>query len=269
MLVIRHFKQFNILLRLYQVIGLTPILTKTGSNLKRILHVLPVVLTSILGLFTAIYLIVFPQFVPLSSVHTIINVSSKISVFLITFSVNCQCFCYKAEYRYIIYEIRQIEKRVKFSLKVKVYYVWKVAIIFFLFVVSQGLVVVEVLMTEDSSLASSILLSLFRLIHPLSSLHVILFSDIVTMFILTFTEQIRNSVALSHSSSKIRFLKNIKLMHMDLWKLVTQINIFFGWTLLFLTINSFLYITYKLYWIFLSLQLKWGALPIIGRLTIT
>lgn len=278
MLVIRHFKQFNILLRLYQIIGLTPILEKKAKRTtlrpklslcvkrtKRVLYVFPTILTSILGLCTAIYLICFPQFVAHSSVHTIINVASKISVLFITFTANVQCFCYKSEYRNIIYEIRQIEKRVRFSQKVKVRYVWKIAIILILFIVSQGLVTVEVLLTEGSSLVSSILTSLFRLIHPLSALHVILFSDIVTMFISTFTEQIRDSATISHSSSKIQFIKTIKLMHMDLWKLVTQINVYFGWSLLFLTINSFLYITYKLYWIFLSLELKWGAIPIIGR----
>lgn len=270
MFVLEH---FNLLLRLYKFIGLTPISGKADTTLKHFLSILPVVSLSFSSLCIATFLLVFPHFESYSSIHTIINFASQISFLLIIFTANCQCFCYKSVYQNILNQIRQIEKRgrekfwVKFPVKLKINYVLKLVFVFFMFFVSQGLVFVEVLLahTVGSHLWSSFLTSLLRLFYPLAALHVILFSDIVTMFILELNEQIRSSMTFFHSSSKIEILKNIKLMHMDLWKLVTQINIFFGWNLLFLIINSFIYITYQLYWIFLALELKWSVLAIIGR----
>lgn len=271
MFVLEH---FNFILRVYKFIGLTPIYEKVDTTLKRVLHILPVILLSFFSLCIAIYLLVFPHFESYSSIHTIINFASQISFLLIIFTANCQCFCYKSIYHNINHRIRQIEKRgsekfwVKFPVTIKFNYILKMVFVFVLFVVSQGLVLVEVLQTvptSSSHIWSSFLTSLLRLIYPLAALHVILFSDIVTMFILELNEQIRNSISFYHSSSKIEVLKNIKLMHMDLWKLVTQINHFFGWNLLFLIINSFINITYQLYWIFLALELKWTVLAIIGR----
>lgn len=269
MFVIEH---FNILLRLYKFIGLAPISEKAETTLKRFLHILPVILSSFFSLCITTFLLVFPHFSSYSSIHTIINFASQISLVLIIFTANIQSFCYKSTYQNIIDHIRRIENRgkekfwVKFPVNFKNNYIIKVVFIFVMFFLSQGLVFVEVLLAPVSShLFSSVLTSLLRLIYPLAALHVILFSDIVTMFILELNEQIRNSITFSHPSSKIEILKNIKLMHMDLWKLVTQINIFFGWNLLFLIINSFIYITYQLYWMFLALELKWTTFAIIGR----
>lgn len=264
-------EQFNTLLSLYKFIGLAPISAKADTTLKKLIYILPVILVSFFSLCVATFLLVFPHFESYSSIHTIINFASQISFLLIIFTANCQCFHYKTVYQNIAYQIQQIEKRgqekfwVRSSVNIKFKYVLKMGIIFFLFFLSQGLVFVEVLVTVSSHIWSSILTSLLRLIYPLAALHVILFSDIVTIFILELNEQIRNSITFFHSSSKIDILKNVKLMHMDLWKLVTQINVFFGWNLLFIIINSFINITYQLYWIFLALELKWNVLAIVGR----
>lgn len=269
MFILEH---FNILLCLYKFIGLSPILIKADTTLKQLICILPVILSSLFSLFIAIFLSVFPHFESYSSIHTIINFASQISFLFIIFTANCQCFYYKSVYRNIIHQIRRIENRgkdkfwVKLPVNIKLHYILKVVAVFLLFFVSQGLVFVEVLLNPvKSHIWSSIFTSLLRLIYPLAALHVILFSDIVTMCILELNEQIKNLVTYSNSSSKIDFLKNIKLMHMDIWNLVTQINIFFGWNLLFLIINSFIYITYQLYWIFLALELKWSLLALIGR----
>ncbi len=250
---------------------MAPISKKAITHLHHFIHILPVVLPSLFGLFITTYLLVFPHFESFSSIHTIINFASLSSFFMIIFSANCQCFCYKSIYQTIIYQIRQIEKRGKekfwhkLPVKIKLHFILKALYIFCLFIVSQGLVFVEVLISASTpQIGSSFLTSLLRLISPLAALHVILFGDIVTIFILELNEQIRNLITFSHSSVKIEFLRSVKLMHMDLWKLVTQINIFFGWNLLFLIINSFIYITYQLYWIFLALELKWNVLALIG-----
>lgn len=269
MFVLDNFVQ---LLRLYKLIGLTPISEPATTNLRHFIYTLPVILSSFVCLCIATFLLVFPHFESYSSIHTIINFASQISFLFIIFTANCQCFWYKSTYRNIIHQIGQIEKRgkerfwIKFPVNIKLNFTLKATVVFVLFSVSQGLVFAEVLLTPVTShIWSSILTSLLRLIYPLAALHVILFGDIVTVFILELNEQIRSLNTFSHLASKIEFLKNIKLMHMDLWKLVTQINIFFGWNLLFLIINSFIYITYQLYWIFLALELQWSVLAIIGR----
>lgn len=262
---------FEIVLRPLKFLGLAPLISRKMKNIKfkRFLFVLPIVLSSTCSLSIASLLLIFPHFESHSSIHTIINFASLISFFLIIFTANCQSYCYKSVYQNIFYQIRQIEKRcaekfwVKIPRKIKFHFLLKVVLVLFLFIISQALVFVEVLLTE-AHVWSSFFTSLLRLIYPLAVLHVILFSDIVTMFILELNEQIRNSPTFVHSSSKFEFLKNVKLIHMDLWKLVVQINTFFGWNLLFLIINSFIYITYQLYWIFLALELKWNLLALIG-----
>lgn len=265
---------FNILLRLFKIIGIVPISRKgNATNSERFLYMVPIVLTSVFSICVSAFLFIFPHFESHSSIHTIINFASQISFLLIIITANCQCYFYKSVYDNLYYQIRQIEKRcrdkfwMKFPMNVKFHYGIKVVLVFVLFFVSQALVFVEVLLTQ-SHVWSSFFTSLLRLIYPMAVLHVILFSDIVTMFIIELNAQIRNSPVVFNSSSKIEFLKNIKLIHMDLWKLVAQINIFFGWSLLFLIINSFIYITYQLYWIFLALELKWNVLAITGRFII-
>lgn len=264
-------KNFNILFALFKFIGIAPISREAKITIsKRLVYILPILLSSIFSLCIATFLLIFPHFESHSSIHTIINFASQISFLVIIFTANCQCYCYVSVYQNIIYQIRQIEERfrekfwVKCPINIKFNYILKVLLIFFMFFVSQGLVFVEVLLTEAHGW-SSFLTSFLRLIYPLAVLHVILFSDIVTMFILELNAQIKNSPTFFHSSSKIEFLKNIKLMHIDIYKLVAQINTFFGWNLLFLIINSFIYITYQLYWIFLALELKWDVLAIVGR----
>lgn len=262
-------EHFNIILRVFQFIGLATIPLTKKSNPK---YFIPVIISGILGFVVAIYLIFFPHFEPYSPIHTIINFASLIGFLLVIITGNCQCYVYRTGYHNIYHRISQIENRcrqkflAKFPMKMALHYRLKVSLVFFLFFVSQGLVFVEVLLlSEGHGLLSSFLTSSLRSIFPIAILHVVLYSDLITMFIDEITLQIRNSPKCFHSSSKIEFLKNVKLLHMDLWKLVVQLNTFFGWNLLVLIINSFIYITYQLYWIFLALELKWHVLGLIGK----
>lgn len=270
MLVHQH---FNILLLVFQSLGLATIpAAKSNTKLKHLVNFVPIVLTAAISSVVAIYLIFFPHFEPYSPIHTIINFASLIGFLLVIITANCQCYFYRTVHQSIYQRIGQIENRcrqkflAKFPMKMAFHYRMKMGLVFFLFFISQGLVFVEVLLlSHGHGLLSSFLTSSLRSMFPIAILHVVLHSDLITMFIDEINVQIRYSPKCYNASSKIEFLKNVKLLHMDLWKLVGQLNIFFGWNLLVLIINSFIYITYQLYWIFLALELKWHTLAMVGK----
>lgn len=273
MLVQEH---FNVTIRIFQVLGLATIpVGKKSANYKYFVNFIPVILSAAISSAIAIYLIIFPHFEPYSPIHTIINFASLIGFLLVVITANAQCYLYRTVYQNIFHRIGQIENRcrqkflAKFPMKMALHYRLKVLLIFGLFFTSQGLVLVEVLhLSNGHGMLSSFLTSTLRSIFPIAILHVVLHSDMITMFIDEINIQIRCSTKCYNATSKIEFLKNVKLLHMDLWKLVGQLNIFFGWNLLVLIINSFIYITYQLYWIFLALELKWHTLGMVGKLNV-
>lgn len=271
MLLLEH---FNVLLPIFKLLGLATysVTTKT-SKLKHFTDCIPIILSMVLGLCLAIYLIFFPNFKSYSPIYTIINFASLISFLLVIATANCQCFFYRSIYENIFYRSIQIENRcrdillAKFPMKMAFYYRLKVLLIFSLFFVSQGLLFAEVLIISGANkLKSFFLTASLRSIYPIAILHVVLYGDLIAMFIKEINVQIRHSPKCFSASSRIQFLKNVKLLHMDVFQLAVQINTFFGWNLLILIINGFIYIIKQLYWIFLAMELKWHKLALIGEL---
>lgn len=273
-------RKSNFLLRIFYFIGIAPYAKTTKRrNLRSITHFIPTFLSSILSFCLTIFLLIFPHFESLGPIHTIINFSYVWSLFLTIFSANCQCYFYKSIYRRANFRIRQIQKSfrekslTKFVHHFQLRYRLKVLVIFILFFTSQGLVFVEVWLISEtrglwSSLTASFVTSFLRILYPMHVIQIVLHCDVLTMFIKNLNLQTQTARRICFGASdKVQFLKNIKLMHMELCKLVAELNVFFGWNLLFLMINSFIYISYQLYWIFLSLQLNWGLLAIIGSVS--
>ncbi len=269
----------SFIIRLFRYIGIAPFArTKNLRKIRSFTHFIPILLSALLSFCLTIFLLIFPHFESLGPIHTIINFSYVWSLYLTIFSANCQCHLYKSVYRRATYRIRQIQKSfseksiTKFVHQFQLYYKIKILIIFVLFFGSQGLVFVEVWLISETrglwaSLTASFVTSSLRILYPMHVLHIVLYSDTLTMFIKNLNLQATQSVSLCFtSSSKVEFLKNIKSMHMEMVTLTTEMNAFFGMNLLFLMINSFIYISYQLYWLFLSLQMHWGWLAIIGKL---
>lgn len=267
----------NVLLRTLYFIGIAPCSKSTKFiNLKNFAHLIPLLLSSLLSLSLTIFLFIFPHFESAGSIHTIINFSYVASLLLSNLSANCQCLFYKSVYHKTISGIRQIENSytdkhfTKFIFRFERLYKIKILVIFILFFASQGLVFREAYLVSEengnvSGMWSSFIISLLRILYPMHILHIVLYCDIIALFIKENNFQVRSSSMFLHTTNKVEFLKNIKLFYMELFKLITQINIFFGYNLLFLMINSFIYISYQLYWIFLSVQLHLNMLSIIGR----
>lgn len=116
-----------------------------------------------------------------------------------------------------------------------------------------------------SSLTSSIVISFLRVSYPIHILHTMFYVDILTLFVKKLNAQAQDPTICTSTSRKSEFLKNIKSVHMEMWKLTAEINDFFGMNLLFVMINSFIYNLYQLYWLFLAVELKWGLLAVVGN----
>lgn len=268
-------RQSSILFSIFRIIGIAPY-TANIQNSRNIGLLIPTVLSSLLSLCLTIFLLVFPHFKSLGPVHTIIYLSYIWSLLFTIFSANYQCYFSSSVYRKANYQIPQISKR--FSEKIKRNYIRsflrcyriKILIIFILFFASQGLVFIEAwVMSETSelwsSLTASFVISSLRILYAMHISHTILFADILALFVKSLNTQARDPAICTSSLRKIEFLRSIKTLHMEIWKLTAEINNFFGMNLVFVVINSFIYNLYQMYWLFVTLQLNWGLLAIVGN----
>lgn len=265
------FEHFHVPTRIFHFAGHAPICsldlkTQTCSQLVSI------AVSSFIAISMAVFLIFVPHLSAYGLIHNVIRLSSVLSGLFVILLANWECWRYKNVYQRLVQRTHRIEKFLvnTFSLNetqlIPSSYKTKVLLIFCLFFVSQSLVFSEVsLATGTRNLLSSVFTSLLRFIHPISVVHFMLYSDTVTIFIQNLNQQTQNSPACLDSKAQVEFLKSVKLLHLDMWKLVRQINIFFGWNLLFVVIHSFIYMQVQLYWIFLTLQVKFSLLGIIGK----
>lgn len=259
----------KLLYKLFQFVGLAPINTTKKDRKINIINVIPAVLTTIIGLSIAAFLFIHPHFASFGSIHIIINFASLCSLTLVLLTGNGQSFFRKFVHRKMNNKITQIEQNIFAGVPIKSPFVnaykLKTFSVFFLFFLSQGIVLYESSLISYASIPPAIFTSTFRLICPVAVSHVVLYCDTVSNLLYCLNVKMGNSsTCVYENSSKIELLKNIKLMHMELWKVVVQINRYFGWNLMFLVINSFVYITYQLYWIFVTLDKYWDLLGVIG-----
>ncbi len=191
-----------------------------------------------------------------------------------TFSATSQSVFYKQIYHKILHRTQQIAKSFsnKFSVELPLTtitfrYRLKAMLIFVLFIVSQGFIIVEIWIIYPSrSLWPSILNSILRSVYPLVVLHLILYIENVVIIIEELIRQIQRLGSSLDRDSKFEFLSNVKFMHIEIWELVVEINKFFGWSLLCVTIYAFIYITKQLYFIFTVIHVQWNLLAMIGKL---
>lgn len=266
-------KQFNVVQLLFKFVGFAPIsLSTENKKLWKCYNLLPVILTPFFNLCISLYIYFYPIFDPSVQIHGVINCIAIICLWLTVVSGNYQCHFYKSIYRNINYEIQEIEKNAKknfsleFTMKLTRECSRKIYLLLILFVVSQGILLYEVyivsgFMSAWSSLFTTILWSK----SPIGIMHMVLYCDCISMCLKELNLKLKNSSTFFYWTSKIEFLKNMKTMHMDVLKVVLQINTFFGWNILFIVINLSCYITILQYWLFISLHHQVDALGITGR----
>lgn len=267
------FENFNILIRIFYIYGLSPITFMTlDTNATNFSYLIPAVLTSIFSMCIALYLLIVPH-LPYGAIGIIINHLTLIFSVLLTFTATGQCVFYKPIYHEIVQQTQQITNRFteKFSEKLTLVSVsrrcrLKAALLFGFFFVSQGLVIVEVWFVYPSrSLWLPIVNAVLRSVYPVVVLHFIVYVECVVAIIQELNRQIRSLGNVCQSDSKFEFLGNVKAVHMDIWKLMVELNRFFGWSLLCVTIYSFIFITKQLYFIFTVIHVQWSVLALIGK----
>lgn len=110
-----------------------------------------------------------------------------------------------------------------------------------------------------------------EIISSMSCMHAIFLIDHVHMFTKEMSETLIQTKsyfqASADSEARVKNLLKIKSLHFEIWKLVQQINIFFGWSFVTLIIKYLVDIIYDLYWIFIDLeQYNWESATNFGRL---
>lgn len=261
--------EFNFILKIFYFIGLKPS-TIDKTFVQKFIDFITVAITSTVCLILTVYLIFVPHFSSYGIIFTLIYYGSLCPSLLMILTANWQCYFSKTTYQIIINQIDKLEKHVdEKSLRLSMdrlafRYKLKTVILFILFFQSQILVFVEVWHIDPDRAFSSLLISSVRATYPLELLHFVLYSDIAAMFLNRLNEKVQHSPIFVHRSGKIDFLKYVKLVHSDLWKLIVGVNKFFGWNLLFTAIFWFINITHQLYWIFLAARDEPKALELAG-----
>lgn len=261
---------FNVLLKIFNWTGLAPF-PKLGKA-HSCTFIVSVVVSFFINVGVIIVLMKFRFYELYGNIETIVNYVNIGSLSLSNLSANVQCYHYKSIYQKIVHGIVKMENNfnTKFSVKISYQkfanrYRLKVFIISILMCIYFTLQFYESWLQKDLQLFAFYFLTfLTQCMSSLILFHVILYIFIVKMFINELNQRISNAPICFSSSSQVEFLKTIKLMHMDIWKLMMQINKFFSWNLPFLIIHLAVQSTYYFYWIFLILQVKWNLLYVAG-----
>lgn len=267
------FEYFGVLTKIFHFAGHAPIYS-LDPHPQTCTQLTSAAMSSCIALSTVIFLVFVPHLTSYGIIHNVIRLCSVLSGSFVIFLANWSCWRHKNVYQRLVQRMHRIEKLIIHTLSlndsdlIPNFYRTKALIIFILFFVSQTVVFTEVwLVTGNHNLLSSFFNSFLRITHPISVVHFMLYSDTVTICIQKLNEQMKSSPNCLDSTAQVVFLKTVKLMHLDIWKLVRQMNVYFGWNLLFVIIHSFFYVQVQLYWIFLSLQVKFNLFGIIGKST--
>lgn len=272
-------KDLNFLMLVFYLIGLAPLrYGATDINFKNRTYHVPVIVSSILNIVLVGFLLSsFNYFSSIGKINIILSIAALLSGMAINLSANFQCWLHSSTYQKFIHRIKKMEivcegmfsGNLPFPSFVNRYRL-KVLLVFSFLTVSFTLTAIKFwYVFGKEGIMASILTNVRICFSALVVVHAILYIDLVQMFFRGMNLHIRNSPICFYSSSKIEFLKNIKLLHMDLWKLVMQINEFLSLSLLFIIINLMIGLVYDFYYVFRTLQYDWDALDTTGNLSKT
>lgn len=263
---------FKILLKIFYWSGLAPF-PEIDKEERCYSFIVSVIISSLVNVSLIVVSITFQFYNSYGNIATIVNYAFIGTLSLTNLCANVQCYSYKPMYRKIVCRIKKIETNFtsKFSEEMQfgaAAYRYKLKIL----IISVILLIVCILELYESGLQSSykmyvinLLIILTQWMSVLVLLHALLYIFVVHMFIVKLNRCIRNAPICFYPSSKIEFLTTVKLMHMDIYRLMMQINRFFSWTLPLLIIHLAIQATYACYWIFLTLQVEWNLLYITRR----
>lgn len=267
MFLLENFAFFS---KIFYCTGLAPFPT-SGRTPQRYIFIALIITVSLLtNIGFLVISINFHSYKLYGNIEKIVSYSFVVSLVLSNLSANIQCYYYKAAYGRISGQIFKIENilQTKFSHNINfrrfsLRYKSKVFVITILLIIDYALKFFESLIHYDFKLFAKYCFScMAQLMSTVIICHVLLYISIAEIFITELNQRIQSTPIRLTSSSKMELLKTIKLMHMQIWKLMTQINTFFSFNLTFYIVALAAQTTYYLYWLFLIMQVEWNLLYI-------
>lgn len=262
---------FKILLNIFYWCGLAPF-PDINKKVRCYSFIISAIVSSLLNISLVAATITFPFYQLYGNIATIVNYAFIGTLALTNLCANVQCYNYRNVYRKMVCRIEKIENNfhAKFAEKISFEAVanrYRLKIL----IVSVHFLIFCILKAYETWLESgyqmvvvATLMLLSQCMSVIVLLHVILYIFVVHMFIFELNGRIRSAPIFFYPSSKIEFLKTVKSMHMDICKLMMQINKFFSWSLPLMVIHLAIHATYYCYWIFLILQVEWNSLYVAG-----
>lgn len=265
---------FNVLLKIFYWTGLAPFPTLDKKR-QCYSYIITVIVSSFINIGLVVLSFYFQLYNMYGNIETIVNYAFVGSLSLSNLSANFQCYHYQSVYSKIVYQIIKIENnfKTKFTKRspfqtIALRYSLEVFFITVLQLISFALQFFELWLEYEYKKCTIICFTILtRCISTLILFHVLLYICIVQMFISELNRRIKNAPISFNSETKIEFLKTIKSMHLETWKLMMQINQFFSWNLPFLVIHLAIQTTFYFYWIFVILQVEWNLLYIAGKIS--
>lgn len=265
--------------KIYFFIGVAPCrLGAANRKDKSFFRRVPVLISFLSSICVTLLQFISFYLLPFGLMSTLINYAYYGCCLVTNVTANLQCWYHESIYQNIIERIERLENACDFKFSRKLLYtsikhrcISKAILIIGSYSISSALVWAQAWFIGDDSKKSILLASLttFKELMSVSAvLHFTLYVDIVRFFIAELNEQIHCSPICFFVSTKVAFLKDVKLIHMDVFLLMKQVNNFFGWHLLLLTIHYLILTTYSLYWIFLTIQQGGKHYSIAGELLV-
>lgn len=266
-------QNFGKIQRIFYLMGLAPChFSALNGKIKSCTRSIPILISFLSSICVVTLQIIYYYLEPYGLITKLINFAFFGFLLLSNVIVNWQCLYYKSTYENIIHRIQQLERKCNFKFTTKILYksinlryTINAASIVGCFAISATIVLWQAWAIGHNSILLGCLTTFKEFTCGLAVLHFTLYVQIVRLFIAELNKQIRFSPICFYASTKVAFLKDVKSMHMDLHKIMKEINNFFGWQLLVLTVHYIVLITYSLYWLFLNILLKGKSYSIAGE----
>lgn len=272
-------QRFEIIQKIFYLIGIAPChLAAANRKHKSFFHSVPVTISFLSSICVALLQFFSFYLNKFGLMTKLINYVYFGCCLFSNVTANLQCWYLESIYRNIIHRIQRLDETSNYKFSRKIFYkpmkrrhVINAILIVGSWSISTAIVLGQAWFIGSNSIKDILMASATTFkesMCALSVIHFTLFVDIVRCFIAELNEQIHCSPICFYASTKVAFLKDVKLMHMDLFLLMKQVNNFFGWHLLILMIHYLILTLYSLYWIFLTIQEGRKGYSIAGELLV-
>lgn len=242
MFVLEHFK---VLLKIFYWTGLAPS-TMLNKKDQCFPYIISVVISAVINVGFVVSSFQFHSYSTYGNIQRIVNCVVVSSLALSNLVANLQCYRHKSVYNSIFGQMMKVENNfnakfpgnTSFQTVFKRYRLKCIVVCVPMFI-SFVLYYIGSWVEHDYEVLIIFCFIVFtQIMSALVLFHILLYVTIVQMFIGEMNRRIKNNAPnCFYNKSKIEFLKTIKILHMETWKLMAEINKFFSWNLPYLMIN--------------------------------